>query len=179
MDDLSYSSKVQTAVTGRMMALAAVLGGSLLLAGCEARKAQAPGNPPNPGPRQVVTLIPSGTAPNITWEVQFPGKQPQAPKTAKTILAQGVGPTMFVVQIAGPQTLSFKDPGGLSVWEGAGAKSSPQQGINSNQILGPIITKDGKLVFFDLNQGNPVTLNYALHFNNGIPSVDPIIENNP
>ena len=82
---------------------------------------------------------------------------------------------MFVVDIAGHPTASFKDPGGLTVW--TGSKSAPQQGINSTQILGPVITKDGKLVFFDLNQGNPVTLNYALHFNNGVPSVDPIIDN--
>ena len=51
-------------------------------------------------------------------------------------------------------TASFKDPNGLSVWEGANAKSTPQQGVKSTQILGPIVTENGrKLIFYDLNQG--------------------------
>ena len=32
------------------------------------------------------------------------------------------------------------------------------------------------LIFWDLNQGDAVTLNYSLQFNSG-PSVDPIIDN--
>ena len=84
---------------------------------------------------------------------------------------------MFVVDIQGPPTVSFKDPGGLDVWEGEGKKMQPQPGINSTQILGPIVTKKGKqLIFFDLNQGGSVTPNYRLNFDSG-PSADPIVDN--
>jgi hypothetical protein len=84
---------------------------------------------------------------------------------------------MFEVDIQGPgsSTISFDDTNGLSVW--TGSKSTPQAGINSTQILGPIITKQGSLIFWDLNQGGPVTLNYSLHFKNGVPPVDPIVDN--
>lgn len=82
---------------------------------------------------------------------------------------------MFEVDIQGNPSVSFKDPDGLSVW--TGSKSSPQSGINSTQILGPVVTKNGKqLIFWDLNQGDAVTLNYSLQFDSG-PPVDPIIEN--
>ena len=83
---------------------------------------------------------------------------------------------MFVVDILGNSGASFKDPDGLSVWPGS--KSIPQSGVNSTQILGPIVTKNGKeLVFYDLDEGDAITLNYSLHFDNGTPSVDPIISN--
>jgi hypothetical protein len=108
--------------------------------------------------------------------VKLNGGGEENPNAATTHLGTGTGPTMFVVDIQGSSTATFKDPGGLSVW--TGSKSTPQAGINSTQILGPIITKQGKLVFWDLNQGSSVTLNYSLHFNeNGVPSVDPIIDN--
>ena len=82
---------------------------------------------------------------------------------------------MFDVDIQGKPSVSFKDPDGLSVW--TGSKSAPQSGINSTQILGPIVTKGGKqMIFWDLNQGDPVTLNYSLQFDSG-PPVDPIIDN--
>ena len=131
---------------------------ALMLAGCGGPKVQ--GNPSQQGQAPQVKL---NSGPEVN------------PAAAKSTLALNTGPTMFVVDIAGHPTASFKDSGGLTVW--TGSKSAPQQGINSTQILGPVITRDGKLVFFDLNQGNPVTLNYALHFNNGVPSVDPIIDN--
>ena len=98
------------------------------------------------------------------------------PALAKTTLAKGTGPTKFIVDITNYPTATFKDPGGLSVW--TGSKSAPQSGINSTQILGPVVTDNGrKLIFYDLNQGPPVVLNYELHFNSGIKSVDPIVDN--
>jgi hypothetical protein len=107
--------------------------------------------------------------------VKLNGGGEENPDTATTTLTKGTGPTMFEVDIQGSTTVSFKDQDALSVW--TGSKSAPQAGINSTQILGPIITKQGKLVFWDLNQGDRVILNYSLHFNNGVPSVDPIIDN--
>ena len=84
---------------------------------------------------------------------------------------------MFTVDIPNNVNVKFKDTAALDVWEGDNAKSQPQAGINSTQILGPIITNGGKqLIFFDLNQGPAVTLNYKLNFDQG-PSVDPIIGN--
>jgi hypothetical protein len=84
---------------------------------------------------------------------------------------------MFVVDIQGSSPPTFKDPGALSVW--TGSKSAPQQGVNSTQILGPVIEKDGKsLVFYDLNYGDPVILYYGFSFKEpGIPPVDPIVNN--
>jgi hypothetical protein len=144
---------------------------ALMLAGCGGPKVQ--GNPSQQGQAQQVHLI--WKQATNEWKVKLNSGPEVNPAAAKSTLALNTGPTMFVVDIAGHPTASFKDSGGLTVW--TGSKSAPQQGINSTQILGPLITKDGKLVFFDLNQGNPVTLNYALHFNNGVPSVDPIIDN--
>jgi hypothetical protein len=135
-----------------------------------------PNNPPPPGPPQMVTLVPTGTGPNVTWMVQQNGQPPENPGQAKIRLEPGVGPTKFTVNIAGnPAGIKFRETGALSVW--VGDKSAPQQGINSNQILGPVLAKDGTLVFYDLNQGDPVILNYALHFQGNTPSVDPIVDN--
>jgi hypothetical protein len=157
--------------TSKIFAVAAA---ALLLTGCE--KATMQGGSPYPGPTEDVRL--SWIQGQNKWMVHLNGGAAQDPKNAKTIIPQGADPTMFVVNISGHPNATFKNPGGLSVWEGQ--KSLPQQGINSTQIIGPIVTENGKkLVFFDLNQGNKVTLNYELHFNNGIPTVDPIIENNP
>ena len=157
--------------TSKIIAIAAA---ALLLTGCQKAKTQGDRHYKVP---TVEVLLKWNQGQN-EWTVQLDGGAEKNPKDAKTIIPQGAEPTMFVVDIAGNAT--FKNPGGLSVWEGVNAKSSPQAGINSSQIVGPIVSKTGKtLVFFDLNQGTPVTLNYELHFNDGIPSVDPIIENNP
>jgi hypothetical protein len=104
------------------------------------------------------------------WMVKLNGGPEKDPATAKTTLAKDSGPAMFIVDITG-NSATFKDPGGLTVWEGS--KSNPQ---GSAQIFGPVITTNGKLVFWDLNQGNQVSLFYSLNLNDGT-SIDPIIEN--
>lgn len=158
-----------------MSKITAIAAAALLLTGCQEAKMQ--GDPGYPGPTEEVRL--NWIQGQNSWMVHLNGGAAQNPKNAKTVIPQGADPTMFVVNISGHPNATFKNPGGLSVWEGANAKSLPQQGINSDQIIGPIVDKNGKtLVFFDLNTSQ-VTLNYALHFNNSIPSVDPIIENNP
>lgn len=161
-----------------MSKITAIAAAALLVTGCgKDQQANARRGPDYPGPSELVRLKWQGGSQN-QWKVDLKGVE-KAPKDAKTIIPQGDGPTMFVVDIDGHKDATFKNPNGLSVWEGENAKSSPQQGINSDQIIGPIVTKDGrKLVFFDLNT-KKVTLNYALHFNNNVPTVDPIIENNP
>jgi hypothetical protein len=154
--------------------MTAVLAAALILTGCGVPKGQGSGNPGQPGPAQKIHLV--WKQATNDWKVKLNGGGEENPKSAKTMLAQYTGPTMFEVDIQGSTTVSFKDPGGLDVWEGDGKKSQPQSGINSTQILGPIINKQGNLIFWDLNQGDPVTLNYRLNFNSG-PSVDPIIDN--
>jgi hypothetical protein len=85
---------------------------------------------------------------------------------------------MFEVSIDGggstPPSFST-DP--LWVWEGQGQKLAPKSGINSTQVLRPVMAKNGTLVFWDLNQGDAVTLNYQFNFDKGVPPVDPIIDN--
>ena len=159
----------------KITAIAAV---ALLVTGCGEPKMQR--NADYPGPTEEVKLKWQGGPVQNKWKVELSNQQEKDPKDAITVIPQGADPTMFVVKISGHNTATFKNPGGLSVWEGGpGAKSLPQQGIKSDQIIGPIVTENGrKLVFFDLNT-TQVTLNYALHFNNGLPTVDPIIENNP
>jgi hypothetical protein len=152
--------------------IAVLCAATTLFANCGGPKIQVNGNPAKPGPTQKIHLVWKGT----NWKVKLNNGGEEDPKAAKTALTYDTGPTMFEVDIQGPTTVSFKDSGALDVWEGDGKKSQPQSGVNSTQILGPIITKQGKLVFWDLNQGDPVTLNYQLNFDNG-PSVDPIIDN--
>jgi hypothetical protein len=166
-----------------MKTIAAIFGATLILAGCGGGTGQTGGggggggnpNPVQPGADQKIHLV--WKQADNAWKVKLNGGPEEDPKTATTKLDPGVGPTKFEVDIQGPSSppISFKDPGGLSVW--TGSKSAPQAGINSTQILGPIITKQGNLIFWDLNQGDPVTLYYSLHFNNGVPSVDPIVDN--
>ena len=166
-------------MTGRMKAILAVSAATLILAGCNGSKGggggggAGTGKPPAAGATQKVHVVWQAGA----WKVSFNGGNPQNPSTAKTTLAQNAGPTMFVVDIQGPTTASFKDPGGLDVREGVNAKSQPQTGIKSTQILGPTVSNGGKqLIFWDLNYGAPVTVNYRLNFDSG-PSVDPIVDN--
>ena len=174
MHGLTFATKLEAGRTRRLTTIATIATAALLVAGCGAPKVQGGGNPKQQGPVQKVHLIWKGTE----WKVKLNNDpQEKDPKTAKTTLSQGTGPTMFVVDIQNSAPATFKDPGGLAVW--TGSKSAPQSGINSTEILGPVVTKQGKeLVFWDLNQGGPVTLNYGLYFNeNGVPPVDPIIDN--
>jgi hypothetical protein len=176
MHSLSCANKLPAGGTGRRTMITAVCAATLLLAGCNKKQAQPPGTLAQPGPTQYVHLIWKQSTNN--WKVKLNNDPTEKdPATAKTILPKGTQPTMFVVDIQGHTTATFKNPGGLSVWEGANAKSQPQSGINSAQILGPSINKQKKMIFFDLNQGGPVTLNYELHFNGTVPSVDPIVDN--
>lgn len=108
------------------------------------------------------------------WKVQLNGGGEMNPNAAKTTINKGDGPAIFIVDVAG-QGATFRNPGGLSVWTGPKTNPAPP-GVNSTQILGPVITSNGKMVFFDLNDGPAQTLNYAIHFTNK-PSVDPIIDN--
>lgn len=171
----SCGSEPQAGGTGRATKFAAILAASLLLASCADRKAQAPGKPPKQGPPRTVTLVPSGSGSNTTWMVRLDGGAPQNPETATTKIGHKVGPTKFTVNIAGnPADIQFKAQDPLTVW--AGAKSAPQPGIDT-QILGPILTDQGQLVFWDLNMGAAVKLSYSIHFEGDIPSVDPIIDN--
>lgn len=158
-----------------MKKIAALSVAALLLAGCEARQAQTAGKPPNPGPPQIITLVPSGSGASTTWKVLLAGNsQPQDPDKATTVIGENVGPTKFTVNIAGnPAGIKFRAQNPLSVW--AGPKFPAQSGIDT-QIVGPIF-EQGKLVFWDLNYGPKVTLSYAIHFEGNVPSVDPIIEN--
>ena len=175
MQDLTFADKLGAVGAKRIMGLAAILGGSLLLAGCEARKAQAPGKPPNPGPPQIVTLVPTGSGAATTWKVLLPGNpQPQDPDKAETVLGVGVGPTKFIVNVAGnPNDFKFRAQDPLSVW--AGPKFPAKSGVDT-QIVG-VGLEQGKLVFWDLNYGPKQKLSYSIHFDGNVPSVDPIIDN--
>jgi len=167
-------------MTERLKRMGTIVAATLILAGCAAPKSGGTGtgagggNPVNPGPPQKIHLVWQTNQ----WKVSLNGGPPVDPATAKTDLARNtVGPTKFVVDIQGsnPRPTFSNDP--LWVWEGQGKKNSPQQGIKTTQILGPVMANDGTLVFWDLNQGDPVTLNYRFNFNGVIPPVDPIIDN--
>jgi hypothetical protein len=155
---------------------------TMLLAGCHGHGPQGSGpgtqtgngNPAKPGKGQEVELHWVHNA----WKVSLNKGPDQDPDKAITRLDRDtVGPTMFAVDIPNNVTVKFRDTTPLDVWEGDNAKSQPQDGVNSTQILGPIAMNGGKhLIFFDLNQGAAVTLNYRLNFDHG-PSVDPIIGN--
>ena len=176
MPDVTCGRKPEAGRTVGCKRIAAILAATLVLASCGHQPVRGNGNPEKPGPPKKVHLVWQANQ----WKVSLNGNAPVNPATAHTALTRNTdGPTMFEVDIQGSTPATFKDPGGLDVWEGANAKSQPQAGINSTQILGPVVTNNGKrLVFWDLNQGNAVTLNYSLHFNEaGIPSVDPIIDN--
>jgi hypothetical protein len=171
---LAVSMTQGTRGARRLRTIAALVAATTLLAGCGHKDVRAGnGNPVKPGPPQKIHLLwKSGT-----WKVKLNGDpNEQDPKTALTTLVKGVGPTEFDVDIQTSAPATFKDDG-LAIWEGN--KSNPQTGINSTQILGPIVSADRKtLIFYDLNQGDPVQLSYSLSFKeSGIPSVDPIINN--
>lgn len=149
--------------------IATIAAAALLLAACGSPKGQAgPVKPPKKGDAQQVHLI--WKQAENAWKVKLNNGQEQDPKTAATVLNAGTGPTMFIVDISG-KAVTFKDPGGLTVWE-----QSKSNAPGSTQILGPEITKGGKLVFYDLNYGDPVKLYYSLNLSDGT-SVDPIIDN--
>jgi hypothetical protein len=182
-------SDAQTSRTRHLTIMAALCAGAILVSGCSKGNVQgngtgtagggaaSGGGPAKPGPTQKVLLV--WKQATNEWKVKLNGGAEQNPKDALTNLPRNTaGPTKFEVSINGggssPPSFSA-DP--LWVWEGDGQKSSPQNGIKSTQILGPVIAKDGTLVFWDLNQGDRVTLNYQFNFNNGAPPVDPIIDN--
>lgn len=175
--------------------IATILAATLLLAGCEAQQAQnnaaeqvqsnaaeqAEAGQPYQLPTHRVQLI--WIAGQNKWMVKLDNGSEQAPDQAKTPLDPNSGPAMFVVDIAGnpPGNPTFKDPGGLTVWEGSmtDPKSPPPSNPTSNQILGPVIAgpdNNKKLVFWDLNQGSARRVFYSINLSDGT-SIDPIIDN--
>lgn len=146
---------------------------TLALAGCASQSTmQRSGKPPKHGTAQQIHLVWNGKDWSIKGATVPPGK-------FHTSIPKGDGPTEFVVDISG-NGATFNASAPLSVW--VGDKSQPPQTpgtIDSTQILGPIVDKNGKeLIFYDLNYGDEVTLNYSLYFNEpGVPAVDPIIDN--
>jgi len=162
--------------------IALICATALFVTGCKATKQEPPSgsgpgdhvNPKGQGEGQTVDLVWNNG--NGTWKVKLNNGNEQDPDTAKTTLDPEVGPTMFTVKIGGNAT--FKDEGALDVWEGKNEKSHHKDGINTTQILGPIISNNGKtLTFYDLNYGSAVRLNYQLNFKGTTPPVDPIIDN--
>jgi hypothetical protein len=180
MHGLTFATKLEAGRTRRTKTIATIIAAAFLVAGCGGSKAQISSNPKQQGATQYIQL--KWKQPQNAWKVKLSPTGPELdPKTAETKLTANVtGPTMFVVDIH-DSTATFKDQDPLTVW--TGSKSAPQPGINSTQILGPIVftdkhTNKERLVFWDLNQGGPVKLNYSLHFNEpGVPPVDPIIDN--
>lgn len=167
-------------MTGRVTIILAISAATLIFAGCTQKTPGSggggTGKPPTAGTTQKIHLVWKNST--NEWKVQLRDGGPEEdPKTATTHIGRDVGPTQFEIDIQGPTSATFKDSGALDVWEGVGKKSQPQSGLNSPQILGPSFSKDGKkLIFWNLNEGNPVTLNYRINFDTG-PSVDPIIDN--
>ena len=164
----------------RTQTIVAISVAALLVAGCGDRKApnnmaaSGPVKPVKQGNGQQVDLVWNNGS--QTWKVKLNGGNEKEPDEAITTLDPQVGPTMFTVNIGGAAT--FADEGALDVWEGKNEKANPKPGINSTQILEPIITKNGKtLIFYDLNYGDAVRLNYQLNFKGTVPPVDPIIDN--
>ena len=147
--------------------IAMVFAATMLLASCQKPGTAGGGNPVKQGQAQDVHLI--WNQGQNKWKVKLNTGPEQDPSTARTELVKGTGPTMFTVRITGPA--GFKDPDGLTVWE-----KSKSGAAGSTQILGPVMTKQGNMVFYDLNQGDPVTIYYSLNLDNG-QSVDPIIDN--
>lgn len=175
MQVISCATKTKTA-RARSMKIAVIAAAMLTLAGCKAPNVQGHcggngGNPYKPGPDQKVELKWKTTE----WKVKLNGGPEENPKSAKTTLAQCTGPTMFEVDIQNSAPATFKASGALSVWHDSKAPGNE----GSTQILGPVVSADGKkLVFFDLNQGEPVHLFYGFNFNEaGTPPADPIIDN--
>jgi hypothetical protein len=171
--------------------IAVVLAVTLFAAGCNGKQEQLHGKkPPAQGTTEKVHLI--WKQADNKWMVKLNGGPEVNPDQAKSEIKKDKGPRAFEVDIQGPTNATFKTADGLTVWEGpvtpAGKKAPPPTsptGFGSTQIVGPVVSADGKtLVFVDLNYGDAVTLNYALHFNQPtdpskpkIPSVDPIIDN--
>lgn len=169
---VTTSGRLQARRAGRLGTIAVICAAALVVAGCS--KSQTPrvnGNPAKGGPKQTVELIWKKTT--SEWKVKLNGGGEENPATAKIDLARNTtGPTMFEVDIKGNGAPGFATSGALSVWEKSKAASQ-----GSTQILGPIVSTDAKtLYFFDLNQGDAVTLYYGFNFDNNT-SVDPIIDN--
>lgn len=166
----------------RMKTIVGISAATLLLAACKAPQVQDNAGQPAQAngvqPAQADAALQIGTQrvqlkwkqADSKWVVKLNGGAEKDPASAKTTLPKDSGPAMFIVDIDG-KSVTFKNPGGLTVWEGS--KSNPQ---GSAQILGPVIATNGKLVFWNLNQGNQVTLYYSLNLSDGT-SIDPIIDN--
>ena len=173
MHGITCATSLEAGKTRRTKTFATIFAASLILADCGGPKTLGNGNPPKQGTAEEVHLI--WKQATNEWKVKLKNGPEVKPKDAITTLAKGTGPTMFVVDIAG-NAATFSNTEPLTVWTGDKGQAKP--GIEGTQILGPIFAKGGKLVFYDLNQGDPVRLNYAIHFNEaGIPSVDPIVDN--
>src|SRR4051812_36436935 len=178
MRELMCATQLQAGRAERLKKIALVVAATLVVAGCgKSQNVRGNGNPADPGPTQKIQLVWKHAT--NQWKVKLNGGSEQDPKNARTNLSRNTtGPTKFEVSIDGggstPPTFASD---ALWVWEGQGQKSSPQNGIHSTQILGPVLAKDGSLVFWDLNQGGAVTLNYQFNFTNSVPPVDPIIDN--
>lgn len=171
-----------------MNRIAVVCAVTMLAAGCNAKSDLRGKKPPEQGPSEKVHLI--WKQADNKWKVKLNGGPELDPDKARSEIKKDKGPRVFEVDIQGPSNMTFLTSGALTVWEGAGpggAKAPPPSapGTNPTQIVGPSVATDGRtLVFVDLNYGDPVTLNYALHFKQPtdpsapkIPSVDPIIDN--
>jgi hypothetical protein len=159
--------------TRQLMKIAVLCAATMALAGCTQRQPTGNGNPLAPGPDQQVHLVWQGN----DWLVGVGTANPVKPSDAHTKIPRYTGPTKITVDIVGNTSASFKKQGALSAWT-TGSKLQPQSGINSTQILGPVLTDDGKLVFYDLNQGDAVTIFYSIHLDNSPkPDVDPIMDN--
>lgn len=176
-------SEQKSGAASRRLKTIAVLGGAaMLLVGCENGHKVAPGAGGKGNPVQQnkdiekVHLVWKGSS----WKVKLNNDpNEQDPKAAETKIGQGIGPTMFEVDIQGSNpTPTFSDSGALQAWVGGKSNTHPA-GISTTQILGPIVTDNGKtLYFFDLNQGDPVKISYSLSFKGtNIPVADPIIDN--
>ena len=183
MGDRMCTTTPEAGTIKRRKVIAAIFAATLMVAGCSGPKGGGQGtttgngNPAKSGPTQKILLV--WNKAKGEWKVKLNGGNAQDPKSALTTLDRNTtGPTMFEVSIDGGGSAppTFTDDA-LWVWEGKGLKSSPKQGINSTQVLGPMMNNKGNLIFWDLNQGDAVTLNYQFNFKNGIPPVDPIIDN--
>lgn len=169
MQSFSIAGAPEGGGTRRRTMLAAFLAGTLLLAGCGKPSGQVvQKKPPKAGPPELVHLKWKNNT--NEWVVQLNNGPEKKPADAETILDPNRGPTMFIVDITG-KPVTFQSPGGLTVWEGS---KSGNRG--SDQILGPEVTKGGKLVFWNLNYGDRVKIYYSLNLSDGT-SVDPIIDN--
>lgn len=166
----------------RMKTVLAVSAATLILTGCGGGGGQTTpggGGGGNPGTTTPKKPLNKGKDQTVRlhwtqgkWWVNINGGKDENPSTATSEVGKDVGPSMFEVTILGKST-TFANSGALQVWEGS--KTSNPAG--STQILGPLISPDGKkLTFFDLNQGPAMKIYYTITLANG-DKIDPIVDN--